>query len=269
MTERSLEGRVALVTGANKGIGLEIARQLAASGVTALVGARDSARGEAAAKALAADQLDARFVRIDVTEQSTIDEGASRIETDFGRLDILVNNAGIGIDNAPPSQLEMDVLRRTYETNFFGVFAVTKTMLPLLRKSDGARIVNISSGLGSLTQNSDPGYRYAAAKLLAYKLFQVGAERPHDPVRVRTAGHTDQGQRRGSRLRGHGSQQPYGHANRRAGSQDCSEARDSSHRWSDRRLLRRRRRRALVEARVEVPRAEAPIVASAPISVRV
>jgi NAD(P)-dependent dehydrogenase (short-subunit alcohol dehydrogenase family) len=196
MTERSSEGRVALVTGANKGIGLEIARQLAASGVTALVGARDSARGEAAAKALAADQLDARFVRIDVTEQSTIDEGASRIETDFGRLDILVNNAGIGIDNAPPSQLEMDVLRRTYETNFFGVFAVTKTMLPLLRKSDGARIVNISSGLGSLTQNSDPGYQYAAAKLLAYNssksalnalTIQFAYELRDTPIKVNAA----------------------------------------------------------------------------------
>jgi NAD(P)-dependent dehydrogenase (short-subunit alcohol dehydrogenase family) len=189
MTERSSEGRVALVTGANKGIGLEIARQLAASGVTALVGARDSARGEAAAKALASDQLDARFVR-------TIDEGASRIETDFGRLDILVNNAGIGIDNAPPSQLEMDVLRRTYETNFFGVFAVTKTMLPLLRKSDGARIVNISSGLGSLTQNSDPGYQYAAAKLLAYNssksalnalTIQFAYELRDTPIKVNAA----------------------------------------------------------------------------------
>jgi len=168
MSERSLKGRVALVTGANKGIGLEISRQLAALGATTLVGARDSARGEEAARALAAGDLDARFMRIDVTDQASIDEGVSRIERDLGRLDILVNNAGIGIDNALPSQLEMDVLRRTYETNFFGVFAVTKATLPLRRKSDGARIVNISSGLGSLAQNSDPGYKYAAAKLLAY-----------------------------------------------------------------------------------------------------
>jgi len=196
MREGSLGGRVALVTGANKGIGLEIARKLAASGATALVGARDCARGEAAAKALATDQLDARFLRIDVTEQSTIDAGAGRIETDFGKLDILVNNAGIGIDNAPPSQLEMDVLRRTYETNVFGVFAVTRTMLPLLRKSDGARIVNISSGLGSLTQNSDPGYRYAAAKLLAYNssksalnalTIQFAYELRDTPIKVNAA----------------------------------------------------------------------------------
>lgn len=196
MTERSSKGRVALITGANKGIGLEIARQLAAAGATALIGARDPGRGERAATALAADHLDVRFIRIDVTEQSSIDQGASRIESDFGRLDILVNNAGIGIDNAPPSQLEMDVLRRTYETNFFGVFAVTQAMLPLLRKSDGARIVNISSGLGSLTQNSDPGYQYAGAKLLAYNssksalnalTIQFAHELRDTPIKVNSA----------------------------------------------------------------------------------
>jgi NAD(P)-dependent dehydrogenase (short-subunit alcohol dehydrogenase family) len=196
MTERSLQGRVALVTGANKGIGLEIARQLAAAGAAALIGARDPGRGERAVKALAADHLEARFIRIDVTDQSTIDQGASRIERDFGRLDILVNNAGIGIDNAPPSQLEMDVLRRTYETNFFGAFAVTRAMLPLLRKSDGARIVNISSGLGSLTQNSDPGYQYAGAKLLAYNssksalnalTIQFAHELRDTPIKVNSA----------------------------------------------------------------------------------
>jgi NAD(P)-dependent dehydrogenase (short-subunit alcohol dehydrogenase family) len=196
LTERSSKGRVALITGANKGIGLEIARQLAAAGATALIGARDPGRGERAATALAADHLDVRFIRIDVTEQATIDQGASRIESDFGRLDILVNNAGIGIDNAPPSQLEMDVLRRTYETNFFGVFAVTRTMLPLLRRSDGARIVNISSGLGSLTQNSDPGYQYAGAKLLAYNssksalnalTIQFAHELRDTPIKVNSA----------------------------------------------------------------------------------
>ena len=131
-----------------------------------------------------------------MTDQSSIDQAASRIERDFGRLDILVNNAGIGIDNAPPSQLEMDVLRRTYETNFFGVFAVTKAMLPLLRKSDGARIVNISSGLGSLTQNSDPGYQYAGAKLLAYNssksalnalTIQFAHELRDTPIKVNSA----------------------------------------------------------------------------------
>ena len=196
MAEGSLKGKVALITGANKGIGFEIARQLALLGATALLGARDRGRGEGAARALAAEHLDARFLRIDVTEQSSIDETASQIEKDFGRLDILVNNAGIGIDNAPPSQLEMDVLRRTYETNFFGVFAVTKAMLPLLSRSDGARIVNMSSGLGSLTQNSDPGYRHARAKLLAYNssktalnalTIQFAYELRETPIKVNAA----------------------------------------------------------------------------------
>jgi NAD(P)-dependent dehydrogenase (short-subunit alcohol dehydrogenase family) len=196
MTDGSAKGRVALVTGANKGIGLEIARQLAARGATALVGSRDPARGEQAASALAADGLDARFMPLDVTEQSSIDEAAGRIERDFGRLDSLVNNAGIGIDNAPPSQLEMDVLRRTYETNFFGVFAVTRAMLPLVRKSKSGRIVNISSGLGSLTQNSDSGYQYAGAKLLAYNssksalnalTIQFAHELRKTPIKVNAA----------------------------------------------------------------------------------
>jgi NAD(P)-dependent dehydrogenase (short-subunit alcohol dehydrogenase family) len=196
MTDSSLKGRVALITGANKGIGLEIARQLAARGATALVGARDPGRGEEAARALVAEELDARFIRIDVTELSSIDSAAGRIERELGRLDILVNNAGIGIDNAPPSRLEIDLLRRTHETNFFGAFAVTQAMLPLLRKSGSARIVNMSSGLGSLTQNSDPGYRYAAAKLLAYNssksalnalTIQLAHELRDTPIKVNSA----------------------------------------------------------------------------------
>jgi NAD(P)-dependent dehydrogenase (short-subunit alcohol dehydrogenase family) len=86
----------------------------------------------------------------------------------FCKLDILVNNAGIAVDRVPPSQLDIEVLRRTYDTNFFGVFAVIKAMLPLLQKSDAGRIVNMSSGLGSLAQNTDPNYEYAQMKVLAY-----------------------------------------------------------------------------------------------------
>lgn len=159
---------IALITGANKGIGLEIARQLGAQGITVLIGARDEKRGSEAAEKLQAENIDAHAVQLDVTNQQSIDAAAKHIESEFGKLDILVNNAGIFIDNAPPSQLDIEVLRRTYETNFFGVFAVTKAMLPLLRKSQQGRIVNISSGLGSLTQNSDPNYEFASAKMLAY-----------------------------------------------------------------------------------------------------
>ena len=187
---------IALITGANKGIGLEIARQLGTQGITVLIGARDEKRGSEAAEKLQAENIDAHAVQLDVTNQQSIDAAAKHIESEFGKLDILVNNAGIGIDNAPPSQLDMEILRRTYETNFFGVFAVTKAMLPLLHKSQAGRIVNISSGLGSLTQNSDPNYEYAQIKYLAYNssktalnamTVQFAHELKDTPIKVNSA----------------------------------------------------------------------------------
>ena len=187
---------IALITGANKGIGLEIARQLGAQGITVLIGARDEKRGSEAAEKLQAENIDAHAVQLDVTNQESIDAAAKYIENQFGKLDILVNNAGIAIDNAPPSQLDMEILRRTYETNFFGVFAVTKAMLPLLRKAQAGRIVNTSSGLGSLTQNSDPNYEYAQIKYLAYNssktalnamTVQFAHELKDTPIKVNSA----------------------------------------------------------------------------------
>lgn len=163
-----LKGKVALITGANKGIGYEIARQLGSRGATVIIGARDIERGLEASNQLRSSQIDAKPVQLDVIDQKTIDSTAAQIERDFGKLDILVNNAGILIDRVPPSQLDIETLRQTYETNVFGVFAVTKAMLPLLKKSTAGRIVNVSSGLGSLTQNSDPNYEFAGMKLLAY-----------------------------------------------------------------------------------------------------
>src|SRR5438874_4735482 len=108
--------KIALITGANKGIGREIARQLGTQGITVLIGARDQARGEEAAAALRAAGADAHWLRLDVTDPATIAAAAARIEKEWGRLDILVNNAGIFIDNAPPSELDPAALRRTYET---------------------------------------------------------------------------------------------------------------------------------------------------------
>lgn len=187
---------IALITGANKGIGLEIARQLGTQGITVLIGARDEKRGSVTAEKLQAENIDARAIQLDVTNQESIDAAAKYIESEFGKLDILVNNAGIAIDNAPPSQLDMEILRRTYETNFFGVFAVTKAMLPLLHKSQAGRIVNISSGLGSLTQNSDPNYEYAQIKYLAYNssktalnamTVQFAHELKDTPIKVNSA----------------------------------------------------------------------------------
>ena len=162
--------KIALITGANKGIGKEIARQLGALGMTVLIGARDKVRGEEAAAELAAGGADAHAALLDVTDRASIDAAARQIESEYGRLDVLVNNAGIALDGGPSSALtlETETLRRTYETNVFGVFSMTKAFLPLLRQSDAGRIVNVSSGLGSLSQNSDPNWDYAAVKPLAY-----------------------------------------------------------------------------------------------------
>ena len=159
--------KIALVTGANKGIGKEIARQLGTQGMTVFIGARDRERGEAAAAELREGGADARFLQVDVTDPDGLAAAAAQVERDFGRLDVLVNNAGIALEGAPGS-LTLDVLRRTYETNVFGVYSVTETFLPLLKKSDAGRLVNMSSELGSLTSNSDPDWDFAAVKLLAY-----------------------------------------------------------------------------------------------------
>ncbi len=162
------ERRVAVVTGANKGIGLEIARQLARQHTTVWIGARDDARGKAAAEKLCAEGLDVRPLRIDVSDDASVASAAAEVERTSGRLDILVNNAAIAIDDGPPSAISTDVLRRTYETNVFGVVRATRAFLPLLRRSAAGRIVNMSSGLASLTLNGDPSWDFASAKYLAY-----------------------------------------------------------------------------------------------------
>jgi NAD(P)-dependent dehydrogenase (short-subunit alcohol dehydrogenase family) len=159
---------IALVTGANKGIGFEICRQLGEKGITVLVGARDESRGIEAADSLVAQGVDAHFVKLDVTDQATIDQAYDKISSTFGRLDILVNNAGIFLQESPPSGLDVETMKEVYETNVFGVFRVTKAMLPLLRGSASGRIVNMSSSLGSLSLNSDPNFELASFLLLGY-----------------------------------------------------------------------------------------------------
>ncbi|ROT33858.1 SDR family NAD(P)-dependent oxidoreductase [Micromonospora sp. HM5-17] len=166
MTETA---KVALVTGGNRGIGYHVARQLAEAGVHVLLGARDLDRGRAAVAALAADGLDVHLVQLDVTDAASVAAAAKAIEADPGRLDILVNNAGIAAGFAPPSQASLDEVRATYETNVFGVIATTNAMLPLLRRSPAARIVNVTSVLGAMHLLTDPTARWADLTPLAYR----------------------------------------------------------------------------------------------------
>jgi NAD(P)-dependent dehydrogenase (short-subunit alcohol dehydrogenase family) len=165
--------RVALVTGANQGVGLQVAKELAAAGVTVLVGSRSLARGVEAASTIRGD---ARAIQLDVTDRASIAAATDRIRTELGRLDLLVNNAAIsntrkqqlGITLAEyvplgrPSVASLDEVRAIWETNVFGVLAVYQAMLPLLREAPTARIVNVSSGVGSLTTNAAPSFEHRA-----------------------------------------------------------------------------------------------------------
>ena len=161
--------RIALITGANKGIGLEVARQLGKAGHHILLGARDEARGRAAEKALRDEGIAVRFVAIDLSDSASLAAAAADIEANEGRIDILVNNAGVAIQgDGLPGTTDLDVVRRTFETNFFGTVAVTQALLPLVKKSRAGRIVNVSSGLGSIALNADPNWDYAAVKLIGY-----------------------------------------------------------------------------------------------------
>ncbi|MFE4513132.1 SDR family oxidoreductase [Kitasatospora sp. NPDC056783] len=145
----------ALVTGANKGIGRETARQLGRLGMTVLVGARDDERGERAARELREEGLDARFLRLDVTRQDTVDQAAAEIGRDFGQLDVLINNAAIVESGEVPSETTVATAEHIYRTNVFGVIAVTHAMLPLLRAAEAGRVVNLSSRLASLRKAAD------------------------------------------------------------------------------------------------------------------
>lgn len=146
-------GATALVTGATGGIGKEIARQLLAAGLVVYVGGRDMARARAVAAELGEG---ARPLLLDVTDAASIADAAGRVD----QLDVLVNNAGISIDAEPPTEVDVDVFRRTYETNVFAVVAVTNAFLPVLRRSARPRIVNISSGTGSLAWSTGPNPQF-------------------------------------------------------------------------------------------------------------
>ena len=146
---------IALITGANKGIGFETARQLGARGMTVLAGTRDEARGREARAALRAAGIDAHHVVLDVTDAASAGKAAEWIAAAYGQLDVLVNNAGIAVSAGPPSETPLAALREVFETNVFGVITVTNAMLPLLREAPSPRVVNVSSELGSVTFMTD------------------------------------------------------------------------------------------------------------------
>jgi NAD(P)-dependent dehydrogenase (short-subunit alcohol dehydrogenase family) len=161
-----------LVTGANQGIGLQIAKDLVSHGFTVLVGSRNFERGEAAAKEIGPDAV---AIQLDVTDQTSIAVAAERVRNEFGHLDVLVNNAAISntglksfesiqeyAKSTRPSNVSFDEMRAVWDTNVFGVLAVYQAMLPLLLEAPAARIVNVSSGVGSLTRNADPVCPYRA-----------------------------------------------------------------------------------------------------------
>ncbi|MBU3061098.1 SDR family oxidoreductase [Nocardia sp. NEAU-G5] len=189
----------ALITGANKGIGYETARLLAARGMTVLLGARSAELGGAAAEKLAAEGADAHFVQLDVTDEESIARAAERIEAEYGKLDVLVNNAGItGVfdGDGKPSTTGLTNLRNVFETNIFGVVAVTNAMLPLLRRAEAARIVNVSSEVGSIGAQMNPdgpmwgmaSIPYAASKTaLNMVTAQYAKELWDTPIKVNAA----------------------------------------------------------------------------------
>ncbi len=171
--------KIALITGANRGIGFETARQLAQQVIKVLVGARSEENGKAAEAKLKAEGFDAEFVLLDVDDAKTHASAAKHITENYGKLDILINNAAISIDAnqdgviVQASQTSDEVWRKTFDTNFFNTMALTQTFVPLIKKSDAGRIVFLSSGLGSLTLHSDPASPIYNLKIPAYDISKT------------------------------------------------------------------------------------------------
>jgi NAD(P)-dependent dehydrogenase (short-subunit alcohol dehydrogenase family) len=164
--------KIALVTGATRGIGFETARQLAASGVHVLLAGRDRSKAVEASLKLQSEGLPVEAIALDVTRQDSIAAAADEVARKHGKLDILVNNAGVFRDDMQrkPSEQTLDTWRETFDTNVFGVVATTQAFLPLLHKAPAARIVNVSSLLGSIVSNADPASPIYDFKVPAYNV---------------------------------------------------------------------------------------------------
>lgn len=163
--------KVALITGANKGIGYETARQLGQQGIKVLIGSRNEERGKEAESKLRNEGIDAEYIALDLGDKNTHESAAKYIEENFGKLDILVNNAGIWLEGPeikPASEVSVDTFRRTFDTNLFDQIEVTQKLLPLVKKSDAGRIVYLSSALGSNALHADPSSPIWNFKVPAY-----------------------------------------------------------------------------------------------------
>ena len=193
--------KTALITGANRGIGFETARQLAQKGFKVLVGARSEENGKEAEAKLKAEGFDAEFVLLDVDDRKTHEAAAKYVAENYGKLDILINNAGVSLESnngAVPqaSETSDEIFRKTFDTNFFNTIAVTQQFIPLIKKSDAGRIVFLSSGLGSLSLHSDPNSPIYNLKIPAYDISKTALngyavhlahELKDTPIKVNTA----------------------------------------------------------------------------------
>lgn len=173
------EKKTALITGANRGIGFETARQLGKQGIKVLVGARSEESGKEAEAKLKDEGFDAEFILLDVDDAETHKSAAKHIDENYGKLDILINNAGVLIDETengayiPASKTPQEIFRKTFDTNFFNTIALTQEFVPLVKKSDAGRIVFLSSGLGSLNLHSDPNSPIYDYKVPAYDISKT------------------------------------------------------------------------------------------------
>lgn len=175
------EKKIALVTGANRGIGFETARQLGNLGIKVLLGARNAEKGNEAAEKLRGEGLDVEYIHVDVDDPATHETVARKIDETYGRLDILINNAGIFLSEefaedgsmVPASKTSQETFRKTFDTNFFNTIALTQTLLPLIKLSEAGRIAFVSSSLGSLALHSDPESPIYDYKVPAYNISKT------------------------------------------------------------------------------------------------
>ena len=165
--------KIALITGANKGIGFETARQLGNEGVTIIAAARNAEKGNYAVETLKKEGIDIEFLKLDVDNEADVKAAVDYISSKYGKLDILINNAGIQVESENwgtnnTETISEKALRETLDTNFFNVVKLTNALLPLIKKSEAGRIVNLSSILGSLALHADPNSPIYSSKLFAY-----------------------------------------------------------------------------------------------------